>query len=207
MQLLVEASRSGEQWNHGHLCTGHRKEEMKEEIDVGEYRFEDDGSIPNNPTLPLLVYPQALAGSEFDPSRCKELLSENGWGGSWVDGVFPYHHYHSTSHEVLCVVGGSASIAFGGPQGETIEVTAGDVVVIPAGVGHCNRGSDGSFSVIGAYPRGQENYDLRTGEEGERPEVLENISNAGLSGSDPLFGEEGPLSRSWTGSHSRLHRS
>src|SRR5919199_4346681 len=29
---------------------------------VMEYRFEDDGSIPNNPTLPLLVYPQVLAG-------------------------------------------------------------------------------------------------------------------------------------------------
>ena len=172
---------------------------MREKFDVGEYRFEDDGGIPNNPTLPLLVYPQALEGSDLDPSRCKELLSENGWGGSWVDGVFPYHHYHSTSHEVLCVVGGSASIAFGGPQGAIVEVSAGDVVVIPAGVGHCNRGSDGGFSVIGAYPRGQENYDLRTGEEGERPEVLENISNTALPESDPLFGEEGPLVGRWKG--------
>ena len=172
---------------------------MKAEIDVGEYRFEDDGSIPNNPTLPLLAYPQALDKPELDPSRCKGLLSENGWGGSWVDGVFPYHHYHSISHEVLCVIGGSASIAFGGPQGEIIEVSAGDVVVIPAGVGHCNRGSDGGFSVIGAYPRGQENYDLRTGEEGERPEVLENISNAALPEADPLFGQEGPLMERWKG--------
>ena len=167
--------------------------------DVKEYRFEDDGAIPNNPNLPLLVYPQALAGSELDASRCKGLLSENGWGGSWVDGVFPFHHYHSTSHEVLCVIGGSATIALGGPEGEEIEVSAGDAVVIPAGVGHCNRGSDREFSVVGAYPRGQENYDLRTGEEGERPEVLENISNAALPPSDPLFGEEGPLPRRWTG--------
>jgi uncharacterized protein YjlB len=172
---------------------------MKEakETDFREYRFEDDGSIPNNPTLPLLVYPQALSGS--DPSRCKELLSENGWGGSWVDGVFPYHHYHSTSHEVLCVIGGSASITFGGPQGETIEVSVGDTIVIPAGVGHCNEGSDSEFSVIGAYPRGQENYNLRIGEEGERPEVLENISNVALPESDPLFGEGGPLVQCWAG--------
>jgi uncharacterized protein YjlB len=168
------------------------------ETEVREYRFEDDGSIPNNPTLPLLVYPQALYGSDLDPSRCKELLSENGWGGAWVGGVFPYHHYHSTSHEALCVVGGSATIIFGGPQGETIEVSAGDAVVIPAGVGHCNEGSDSGFSVIGAYPRGQENYDLRTGEEGERPEVLENIRNAALPQSDPLLGEEGPLLQRWT---------
>jgi uncharacterized protein YjlB len=172
---------------------------MREETEVGEYRFEDDGAIPNNPTLPLLVYPQALAEPELDPSRCRELLSGNSWGGSWVDGVFSYHHYHSISHEVLCVIGGSASIAFGGPQGETIEVSAGDVVVIPAGVGHCNMGSDGGFSVIGAYPRGQENYDLRTGEEGERPEVPENISNTALPESDPLFGQEGPLMERWRG--------
>jgi uncharacterized protein YjlB len=172
---------------------------MKQETDIGEYRFEDDGSIPNNPTLPLLVYPHVLTEDTLDPSRCKELLSGNGWGGSWVDGVFPYHHYHSTSHEVLCVIDGSASIAFGGPEGKTIQVSAGDVVVIPAGVGHCNRGSDGAFSVIGAYPRGQENYDLRTGEEGERPEVLENISNTVLPESDPLFGAEGPLVRHWEG--------
>jgi len=198
MERLVEARDTREQWNRGHLC-GHRKEEMKAEIDVGEYGFEDNGSIPNNPTLPLLVYPQALDEPELDPSRCKGLLSENGWGGSGIDGVFPYHHYHSTSHEVLCVIGGSASIAFGGPQGEIIEVSAGDVVVIPAGVGHCNRGSDGGFSVIGAYPRGQENYDLRTGEEGERPEVLENISNAALPEADPLFGQEGPLMERWKG--------
>jgi len=71
--------------------------------------------------------------------------------------------------------------------------------VIPAGVGHCNEGSDSEFSVIGAYPRGQENYDLRTGEEDERPEVLENISNVSLPESDPLFGEGGPLVRSWAG--------
>lgn len=71
--------------------------------------------------------------------------------------------------------------------------------MIPAGVGHCNRGSSGDFTVVGAYPRGQENYDLRTGEEGERPEVLENIRNVALPGADPLYGDEGPLVRRWAG--------
>ena len=166
-------------------------------IEVREYSFADDGRIPNNPTLPLLVYPQALTGQA--PSRCKELLAENGWGGAWVDGVFPYHHYHSTSHEVLCVVGGGARVTFGGPDGETVEISAGDVVLIPAGVGHCRESSGAGFSVVGAYPRGQEDYDLRTGEKGERPEVLENIRNVPLPETDPLSGEEGPLLRHWSG--------
>lgn len=94
------------------------------EPDVTEHRFEDDGSIPNNPNLPLLLYPGALEEQDLSPSRAKELLAQNGWGGAWVNGVFPYHHYHSTSHEVLAVVGGSASITFGGPKGETVEVRA-----------------------------------------------------------------------------------
>ena len=173
--------------------------DRRRETEVTEHRFEDDGRIPNNPTLPLLVYPAALGESGQHPSRCKELLARNGWGGSWVDGVFSYHHYHSTSHEVLCVVGGSARITFGGPEGETVEIRVGDAVVIPAGVGHKNEGSSPDFSVVGAYPRGQEHYDLRTGEEGERPEVLENIRSVPLPDTDPLFGKDGPLTGRWSG--------
>jgi uncharacterized protein YjlB len=168
------------------------------EPEVQEYRFEDDGSIPNNPDLALLLYPQALGEGDLSSSRCQQLLAENCWGGSWIDGVFPYHHYHSVSHEVLVVVGGEARIDFGGPEGVTLEVEAGDAVVIPAGVGHRNAGSSSGFSVVGAYPRGQESWDLRTGEPDERPEVLENIRNVALPEADPLFGEDGPLLRRWT---------
>lgn len=164
---------------------------------VETHVFEDDGSIPNNPELPLLVYPGALAGADNLDSSFRELLEENGWGGAWRDGVFPYHHYHSTSHEVLGVVGGGASLTFGGGSGVTLEVEAGDVVVIPAGVGHKNDGSRDGFSVIGAYPRGQESWDLRTGEPGERPEVLENIRNVPLPERDPVFGKDGPLLEHW----------
>jgi uncharacterized protein YjlB len=166
--------------------------------EILEHRFEDDGRIPNNPSLPLLIYPQALDESKRDSSRCEELLAGNDWGGAWVDGVFSYHHYHSNAHEVLCVVGGHARITFGGPKGETVEVEEGDVVVIPAGVGHKNEGSSNRFSVVGAYPRGQESYDLRTGEEGERPEVLENIRSVAMPEADPIFGKEEALLRRWT---------
>lgn len=172
-------------------------DDQQREVQAQEHLFEDDGRIPNNPYLPLLIYPGVLSEAERQHSRCKELLTENGWGGAWVDGVFAYHHYHSISHEVLCVVSGEARIDFGGPEGITVEVETGDVVVIPAGVAHRNAGSSSSFQVIGAYPLGQENYDLRTGEEDERPEVLENIRNVSLPKADPLFGEEGALLQHW----------
>src|SRR5918997_7201058 len=108
------------------------------ETEMRKYLFEDDGRIPNNPTLPLLVYSEALATTGDLPSICEELFRNNGWDGAWRDGVFPYHHYHSTAHEVLGVVRGTARIAFGGEAGVATEVETGDVVVIPAGVGHCN---------------------------------------------------------------------
>lgn len=165
------------------------------ETEPREFHFEDDGSIPNNP-LPLLVYPKTLEAAEMEPSRCKKLLAANDWSGAWVNGVFPYHHYHSTSHEVLAVIGGSASITFGGESGETVEVEAGDVVVIPAGVGHRNLGSTPDFSVVGAYPGGR-SWDILTGDPEERPESLENIRTVPLPKADPLFGEVGPLIKLW----------
>ncbi len=167
-----------------------------QDVEVQTHLFEDDGAIPNNPTLPLLIYPGALSSSGDLTSEMKELFAQNGWGGSWVDGVFPYHHYHSTAHEVLGVAGGGARLTFGGESGITVEVEAGDVVVIPAGVGHRNVGSSGGFRVVGAYPRGQ-TWDLRTGEPGERPEVLENIRKVPLPDADPVFGKEGPLVEHW----------
>jgi uncharacterized protein YjlB len=164
--------------------------------EVQKYLFKDDGRIPNNPTLPLLLYSKALPTRGDLPSICEELFRNNGWGGSWRNGVFTYHHYHSTAHEVLGIVRGTARIAFGGEAGVTVEVAAGDVAVIPAGVGHRNLGSSRDFLVVGAYPEGQ-SWDLRTGEPDERPEVLENIRKVPLPETDPVFGDEGPLHEHW----------
>jgi uncharacterized protein YjlB len=96
------------------------------------------------------------------------------------------------------VVGVDARLPFDGPEGNTVEVRAGDVVLIPVGVGHCNEGSSDDFSVVGSYPRGQEDYDLGTGKEGDRPEVLENIRGVPLPEEAPLFGGDGPLVERWS---------
>ena len=157
--------------------------------------FEDDSRIPNNPNLPLLIYPGALP--QTDASACQALFERNGWVGSWVDDVYSYHHFHSTSHEVLGVVSGSARIQFGGEQGQIIEVRAGDVAVLPAGTGHCNKGASADFQVVGAYPKGQENWDLRTGKPDERPSVLDNIRRTPLPTTDPVYGASGPVVDIW----------
>jgi uncharacterized protein YjlB len=113
--------------------------------------------IPNHPRFAVLIY---RGTGLTDPAAARERLGEHGWGGSWVDGVFDFHHFHSNAHEVLAVVAGGATLELGGPQGESFEVSAGDVLVLPAGTGHRRASATGGFTVVGAYPRGQEDYDL-----------------------------------------------
>jgi uncharacterized protein YjlB len=52
--------------------------------------------IPNNSRFPVLVYRGVEAVTGADAARA--LFAEHGWGGSWVAGVFDFHHFHSTSH-------------------------------------------------------------------------------------------------------------
>src|SRR5205814_7090645 len=97
-----------------------------------------DGVIPNS-RFPLLIYRKALSLTQSDPAALfEEVFERNGWSGTWRDGIYPYHHYHSVTHEVLGVFSGSATVQFGGESGVIEKLIAGDVVVIPAGVAHKN---------------------------------------------------------------------
>jgi uncharacterized protein YjlB len=144
--------------------------------------------IVNNPHFPVLLYrgvPEAAAG----PEACRALFSAHGWGGAWTNGVFAFHHFHSNAHEVLGVVSGRATLALGGPQGETFDVRAGDVLVLPAGTGHRRDAASADFVVVGAYPPGQENYDVRRGERAEAPEARRRVAAVALPPDDPVGGE------------------
>ncbi len=166
-------------------------------FDVLAFPLRDDGTIPNNERLPLLFYRLAIQpSSEVSAEAFEQLFAENGWTDGWRNGVYSYHHYHSTAHEVLGVYSGSATIQFGGENGIKQEVGAGDAVVIPAGVAHKNLGSSFGFGVVGAYPRGQQ-MDMCYGKKGERPRADENIARVPLPQSDPLGGERGSLLEQW----------
>ena len=102
--------------------------------------FEDDGLVPNNP-LPFLVYKAAVDVDNDHPEKTIEkLFGANGWGAMWRNGIFDYLHYHATVHEALGVARGSARVRFGGDRGKALEISAGDVAILPAGTGHqCYR--------------------------------------------------------------------
>jgi uncharacterized protein YjlB len=71
------------------------------------------------------------------------------------------------------------------------------VIVIPAGVGHKNLGASADFGVVGAYPDGRD-WDLLTGQPGERPKADQNIAALPIPGNDPVFGLDGPIREIWT---------
>ena len=159
--------------------------------------LQDDGTFPNHSKLPLLVYQGILVLPQSNPAAVVEKLFErNGWCVCWRNGIYGFHHYHSTAHEVLGVYGGSAQVQMGGHQGAALTVACGDVIIIPAGVAHKNLGSDSDFRVVGAYPRGQ-GPDMCYGKTGERPRADENISQVMLPKMDPVYGVDGPLAKHW----------
>ena len=163
------------------------------------YLIRDDGTIPNNDRLPLVVYRSVV--EELVPgnaeSRFKELFAQHGWGGMWVNGIYPFHHYHACAHEVLGIAAGRADVQFGGASGPVLTVAAGDAVVIPAGVGHCRRGVAPDLVVIGAYPRGQEDWDLKRATEAERSQALNEIPKVPMPAMDPITGRSGGLLDLW----------
>lgn len=165
-------------------------------IQPEELTFQDDGIFPNSP-LPLLLYRNAIAVETKSPASIfEQRFAENDWTNSWRDGVYTFPHYHSTSHEVLGVYSGAATLQLGGEHGKKIEVRAGDVIVIPAGVAHQNISASADFGVVGAYPGGRR-WDLLRGNPGERPKADHNIAALPMPDNDPTYGVEGPLRRIW----------
>jgi uncharacterized protein YjlB len=156
----------------------------------------DDRTFPNS-RLPLIIYRNALkpTGAEAE-SAFRKLFAENDWRNNWIANVYDFHHYHSTTHEVLGVSGGEASLQFGGENGIGERVAAGDVIIIPAGVAHKNNGCTQDFAVVGGYPEGRD-WDLNKGLPGERPGADENIAKLPLPKFDPVYGAEGPLLENW----------
>ena len=150
--------------------------------------------FPNNPRLPLLLYTQA-----FDPPRAETIeatFAANGWPPAWRYGIFSFHHYHSTAHEVLGCFRGWAHLQFGGPEGPVVTVAAGDVAILPAGAAHKCRESGGGFRCVGAYPAGSA-VDMQEGESQELAAAAATIAAVPLPAADPVYGAAGALRRYW----------
>jgi uncharacterized protein YjlB len=176
-----------------HTASGYRKTPV-----IQKFYFRDDGTFPNS-NLPVLYYPSVLkVPFFFAAAHVKKLFALNDWTNSWKAGVFTFHHYHSTAHEVMAVIRGETRLQLGGERnGMVVQVKKGDVLILPAGTAHKNLGNENDVVCIGAYPQGRD-YDMNYGKPGERPGTDANIKALPRPARDPLFGKGNGVPHFWT---------
>jgi uncharacterized protein YjlB len=143
--------------------------------------------ILDHPRWPLLVYPQITTDPQAE--LFEALFARNRWPAAWRNGVFPFHHFHSNSHEVLGVYEGEVTVQFGGDGGVALTAKPGDVVILPAGTRHKKLSARGALGIVGAYPEGSDPDTCR----GSSPEILD----VALPACDPVYGPAGPLFTYW----------
>lgn len=147
-------------------------------------------SIQNRP---LLIY----HGAFLNPSapRIESHLDSIGVvTPAWRYTMYSTSHFHSTTHEVLSIAAGSAKCCFGhedNPDRVEPVLSAGDVVIVPAGVAHRLVEDYGHFQMVGSYPNGK-SWDMCYGRGGEE-EKVGGIAKLGWFQKDPVYGEQGPV--------------
>src|SRR4029079_19340429 len=158
--------------------------------------FAADGWVPNNRSLPLLFYRKGVAASGVCAAAALEdAFRRNGWSPEWRNGVYGFHHYHSTAHEILGFAAGKARLLLGGTNGLEVTVHPGDCALLPAGTGHCRLEASADFLVVGGYPPNQ-SWDLRR--EAISESAQREMAKVPFPCSDPVLGAAGPLLRFWS---------
>jgi uncharacterized protein YjlB len=162
-----------------------------------QFKLKRNGWMPNNEHLPVLLYRGAIKpeGSSDRAAFFEKQFERNGWPPQWRDGVYDFHHYHSTAHEVLGFAAGHATLMLGGENGRPLQVHAGDLLVLPTGTGHCKLEASSDFLVVGAYPPGQ-NWNICRAAPDQA--AIQRMERLPFPDSDPLLGAQGPLVTLWS---------
>lgn len=165
---------------------------------VEAFYAKENKPFPNN-EWPVLHYPGAVLHLLREPNPAQavlKLFEQNGYTNGWVNGIHPFHHFHSNSHEVLGCVSGEARVQLGGPGAEVYTFSKGDVLLLPAGTAHKRLDATDDFQIVGAYPGGQD-FDMQKGEAADYEKMKENVKATAVPHSDPVEGENGAVKKYW----------
>ncbi|KAJ9117015.1 hypothetical protein QFC22_004673 [Naganishia vaughanmartiniae] len=194
------------------------------DLDSKHFHIPAYKSFPNTslrPTHPLFVYRsafhapssstslnKAVSSSEFASAVEQHLRDVGVVKPAWRYTMYSQHHYHSTTDEVLVVTSlTGARLCFGGAGRETfkdaveVDVAQGDVIIVPAGVGHAllheqltplEEQEGQGFQMVGSYPVGATNWDMCTsGDAGDEALVADRwkrIQGLTWFPKDPAYG-------------------
>lgn len=169
---------------------------------VSKHQIPAHNRIPNTSIQhkPLLHYHSAFTPTSLKDTNVASAIESHLKSVGVVDPQWRYTmysttHLHSTTHELLCIAQGGARLCFGGeenPGRVEASVRMGDVILVPAGVGHRlleEEGEEG-FEMVGSYPKGC-SWDMCYGKKGEEVKV-EGIQRLAWFEKDPVYGNEGP---------------
>ncbi len=157
-----------------------------------QLKFRDDGYIPNNPNFRFSILEKLCASVANITALLEKLFNLHGWGGAWRNGIYDFVHYHPMIHEVYRSSSRFRHASAWRKQGTDVKVSAGDVIVVPAGVGHeCLKASK-KFLVVGAYPP-TGTYSECRGSFQERDQAIKRIRCVGVSDILPLYGRSRTL--------------
>jgi len=166
-----------------------------------EYTSRPNGRLPNS-RFPLLIHRGGIPGGGAD--AVKSRFRSNGWINNWeYPGIYDYAHFHSTTHECLGVATGMMELELFGHGGTRVQLTAGDVVVMPAGVSHSMTGGSDDVLVVGGYPDGRDWDNMREDliDDLAAREAAKRIMMLPIPGRDPVTGLE---MQSWIDSPSSV---
>src|SRR4029078_223364 len=167
-------------------------------IHIDSFSCKRNKNFPNS-KYPILIYRHCLELPKFRNKAVEivqKIFAKNKWSNSWQNGIYDFHHYHSTTHECMAIVKGNAKVIFGGPRGRSAEVAMGDLIILPAGTGHKCLKHSNDFVCVGAYPQGKD-YDMNYGRSSEYDKAVERIKTLPKPLKDPVFGSEGFLRSLW----------
>jgi uncharacterized protein YjlB len=109
---------------------------------VRKIYFGKAADVPNS-TLPVLLYRAILLPQTANKAKIfRDRFRGAGWKGLWTDTIYDYTHFHSNAHEVLGIAEGRVTLRLGGEEGSLLRLKAGDMLVLPAGIGHRRVGAD-----------------------------------------------------------------